>query len=311
MKGGNRKFCRPGILHVYQRALDKGIIFYTAIDRLVYLSIASVESRKLGVRILAMAIMFSHIHQSCASDSKEVISKYIQDTSSIFARMHNNEYGQHGSLFARPFGSSLKRTAKEIRSNLAYVNNNHTEKGLCTNAVEARWNLLAYRRSRHPFSEPLGRQASQALTQAISWINAAASKNKYLTYKLLHKAFKGLSDQEQEQLIDYIISSYPVVDYESAEGFFGGFEQMLTAFDSNTGNEYALREEYTSAPDIAYVQLTSFAAKRSLINVENPPLLRLPLEKRYQIARDCFEKTAARKFQICKFLHLPDSTENT
>ena len=127
MKGGNRRFSRTGVHHVYQRALDRGVIFYTVIDRLVYLSILSVKARVYRIRVLAVAIMFSHIHQSCAAETKVQLCKYIQDSSSIFARMYNRHYGLSGSLFARPFGSSLKRSIKEIRSNLAYVNNNHSE----------------------------------------------------------------------------------------------------------------------------------------------------------------------------------------
>jgi REP element-mobilizing transposase RayT len=76
MKGGNRKFSTSGVLHIYQRARDRGIIFYTVIDRLVYLSILSVKSRQYEVKVLAVSIMFSHIHQSCRAGNKERIYKY-------------------------------------------------------------------------------------------------------------------------------------------------------------------------------------------------------------------------------------------
>lgn len=306
MKGGNRRFSRTGVHHVYQRALDRGVIFYTVIDRLVYLSILSVKARVYRIRVLAVAIMFSHIHQSCAAETKVQLCKYIQDSSSIFARMYNRHYGLSGSLFARPFGSSLKRSIKEIRSNLAYVNNNHSEKGLCSQAVQARWNLLAYRERKNPFSETLGNTPSIKLLNAMSRVNGIASENKYLTYSVLLKLFKNLDSRECEQLTDYIITRYPLIDYDATEGFFDGFEKMLIAFDSNTGSEYAIREEFSSAPDTAYEQMAALAKENTLIGVKNPQLLRFPEEKRRRMVQAYFENTCAKKYQIYKFLHLPE-----
>ena len=305
MKGGNRKFNKLGVHHVYQRALDRGIIFYTVIDRLVYLSISSVKAREYGVRVLAAAIMYSHTHQSCVAETKEQLYKYIQDSSSIFARMYNRHYGLTGSLFARPFGSSLKRSAKDIKSNLAYVNNNHTEKGLCSTAIQARWNFLAYRDRKNTFYK-LIESPSETLLRAIARIKRMASIGKHLSYSVLLNAFNGLDAGEREQLTDYVISAYPLVDYAAAAGIYEGFDNMLTAFDSNTGGEFALREEYSSSPDTAYTEMIALAEKNSLIGVENPPLLRFPEEKRRRMAQAFFEQTHARKFQICKFLHLPE-----
>lgn len=307
MKGGNRKFSRTGVHHVYQRAQDRGIIFYTVFDRLIYLSILSVKAREYNVRVLAVAIMFSHTHQSCVAETKDQLSKYIQDSSSIFARVYNRHYGLKGSLFARPFGSSLKRNAKDIRSNLAYVNNNHTEKGLCSSAIEARWNFLAYRERRNPFSEPISSAASVKLLYALSRIDIIVSDGKHLSYKLLYKMYNGLDAKEREQLTDYIISRYSLVDYAAAEAYFNGFNNMLAAFDSNTGSEYGIREEYSSASDKAYVEMVTLAERNALIGVESPRLLRFPEEKRRRMAQAFFEQTGARRFQICKFLHLPDS----
>lgn len=133
-----------------------------------------------------------------------------------------------------------------------------------------------------------------------------ASKGKHLSYSVLLNAFNGLDAGEREQLTDYVISAYPLVDYAAAAGIYDGFDNMLTAFDSNTGGEFALREEYSSSPDTAYTEMIALAEKNSLIGVENPPLLRFPEEKRRRMAQAFFEQTHARKFQICKFLHLPE-----
>lgn len=307
MKGGNRKHTSLGIHHIYQRAQDRGIIFYTVIDRLIYLSILSVKAREYSIRVLAIAIMYSHIHQSCSAEKKTQLYKYVQDSSSIFARMYNHHYGPKGSLFSRPFGSSLKRSEKEIRSNLAYVNNNHTEKGLCPSALQARWNLLCYRNK--SLSELKAIPISETLSKAYQRVKRYSTKHKYLKYKTLLPLFKELDIEEKERLIDFIILSYPLVDFESAERHFGGFDKMLLAFDSNTGGEYDIREEYSSAPDTAYKEMAVLAEKNALTGVEKPPLFRFPEEKRRRMIQAFYEKTSAKKFQILKFLHLPDEPE--
>lgn len=306
MKGGNRKFNKLGVHHIYQRAQDRGIIFYTTIDRLVYLSVASVKAREYKIRVLALAIMYSHLHQSCVAETKECLYKYIQDSSSIFARMYNRHYGRHGSLFARPFGSSLKRTDKEIRSNLAYVNNNHTEKGLCRSAAQAQWNLLAYRNKQNasPLSDAV--RPSASFIKSLTVVEELASENKCLTYRKLTKCMRPLCEDERARLADYIITRYPLIDFTAAEAFYGGFDKMLAAFDSNTGSEYGIREEFSSAPDTAYAEMAAYAEKCGLLGMEKPKLLRFPEVNRLELARSFLQMTGARKFQIRKFLHLPD-----
>lgn len=306
MKGGNRKFSTSGVLHIYQRARDRGIIFYTVIDRLIYLSILSVKSRQYEVKVLAVSIMFSHIHQSCRAGNKERIYKYVQDSSSVYARAFNYHYGLKGSLFSRPFGSSLKRSVKEIRSNLAYVNNNHVESGLCKTALQARWNLLAYRDGKRAMPEAARGDLSEKLIRSMKRIDRKASRREYLTYRFLLPAFEGLDAAEEEILTDHIILRYPLVDYSAAEGYYGGFEKMLTAFDSNTGSEFAIREEFSSAPDTSYEIMADMVRKGGLTGVKKPALLRFTKEKRLQMVRFFFERTDARKFQIYKFLHLSD-----
>lgn len=304
MKGGNRKFSAQGVLHIYQRARDRSVIFYTVIDRLVYLSILSVKSRQYDVKVLAVAIMFSHVHQSCSASTKEKIYKYIQDSTSIFARAYNYHYGLEGSLFSRPFGSSLKRSTKEIRSNLAYVNNNHVESGLCASAIQARWNLLAYRNGAS--SEAVRGSLSKKLIRVMKRIDRIASLGEYLTYRVLLSIFEGLDAKEKEILTDHIILRYPLLDYTAAESFYGGFDKMLLAFDSNTGSEYAIKEEYSPAPDTAYEAMAEMVREGGLTGVKKPALLRFTAEKRMRMLRVLYEKTNARKYQIYKFLHLSD-----
>ena len=89
MRVKEKRFYPDAIQHIYQRAVDRGVIFYHVEDRLVLLTTAAVNKRKYGIIIPAFAVMFTHIHQSAISRSRLLLSKYLQDTNSMVSRAYN------------------------------------------------------------------------------------------------------------------------------------------------------------------------------------------------------------------------------
>lgn len=287
-------------MHVYQRAEDNGVIFHTTFDRLVYYSTASVMARKYHVSVLAISLMYTHIHQSIIIDCSSVVSKYIQHTTSSFVRAYNNWHERDGSLFERRFRRSIKRTPKAIRTNIAYVNNNHTEKQLCDRSIDARWNFLAYYRSPHPFSAPMDKETmSKRVKKAIKSVDKFSRTAKPLRYVQLEKLFKGLSPHEEEQVTDYVIGAFSFVDIDGAIAYYGDFDTMLLAFDSNTGSEYAINEDHSSDSDTPYTQMTL------LLNANNAidRIFTMGESEKSRLMMECFLKTNAKKYQINKMFH--------
>ena len=83
----------------------------------------------------------------------------------------------------------------------------------------------------------------------------------FLNYTILRNCFGRLSRDEGNQLIDFIIGTYNVVDYNETIRLYGSYEKMLIAFDSNTGNEHDLKEEYSDQSYRGYVSSIRFLSK--------------------------------------------------
>lgn len=289
--------------HMYHRGQEGQVIFYCAIDRLVYYTLSSVLSRKYNVSILSAAYMFTHTHQTGRSSSSSVTRLYLSQLGRLYARMFNDMSGLPGRLFSPRSGLALKRTEKEIRTNLAYLANNSVEKRLFGHCWQDRWNFVAYAGSPFPFSEPLVRRtASRRLRTALAIVQGEYQRGEYLDYILLLRLFTGLSPKETQQLIDAIISIYTFIDYEAAVGFYGSYEKMILAFDSNTGAEYGFTEAWEPPSDIPYQQMCGLARKMGFNLAEKKFLRTCPPELFAAFLRD----TEATPYQIRRFLHLSD-----
>lgn len=292
--------------HIYQRAKDQGIIFYSVEDRLVYYTIASVKAKRYNVVVSSAAIMFTHIHQGVQAGSIKVLRKYLHDTNTTFARLYNHHYAREGRLFERFPGHSQKNTSKDQRSNLIYVYNNHVEKKLCEKAAQERWSFLAYATSTHPFSTELNiKKASKELRKAVRLVDRRVLKRNGLEYKDLDKILPNLDSVEYEQFIDYTISCYAWIDFNAAISMFGSFEAMETAINSTTGGEYTIKEEYSPLSDKAYCELISLAEEHKCID----KIFKMTPSAKEQFARIAFRTTSTTMYHLRKFLHVPNPTK--
>lgn len=304
MRGGNRKFRNDAVQHIYQISADEGVIFYDDIDRLAFFTISSVTARKYSVQVLAMDIMFTHFHESAKCCRKKQMVKYMQDSTSLFARLYNAAHGRKGALFRHSFGSTPKRSEKDIRTNLAYVDNNAVEKRLCARAEEDRWSFLAYCGNDHPFSEKIDRhRMSKHLRHALKTVDEKFENGRYLGFNLLRTLYKHLNTKEKEQLTDYIITKYMFIDFEEAISYFGSYEKMLTAFNSNTGSEHSLKERYEGKTDVPYRQMLQVCEENGF-NSPGRTVFRYSEEQRLELMRLFLRKTDADRYKIGKFLHI-------
>ena len=208
-------------------------------------------------------------------------------------------------MFCEQFGSAPKKTDKYVRTNLIYVDNNPVERKLCSKAEDYRWNFLAYASDMWPFSEPgIKRHYSGTMKMAVAMVIARHRCGKYMTLDMLQNAFAKLSRKECNQLTDFIINTYSVIDYAESITRFGTYESMLTAIHSTTGSEYDLKEQFNGKRDDVYAKLTSILLKQGLVN-EIHEVVSLPVERKKYLQRYLTGKTLATNNQIACFLHLP------
>ena len=311
MKRKQKNFV-PGVpTHIYQKGYDGQVLFYCVRDRLLYLSIFFSEARARGVRVLAIALMFNHIHATITMGSEREMAAFNQAVERRYAVAFNQAAGVSGPVFMNAFGWAQKRSDADVRSNLCYLANNPVKKKLCKRGIEDRWTLLAYGAKRYPFSESLAlRKASRRMRRSVALAKGVIAKGQILNYTLLDRIFAELDQKESRQMVDFLIQQISTVDYQGAARYFGGFDKMVAAFDVTTGSEYDISEEFVPEPDRAYLEMAQVVGqegydlvKKTFLSAEPEEILRLT--RLFRI------KTSASERQIRRFLHLNDNSRGT
>lgn len=299
-----RKFYKNTLTHCYQRTADGGVLFYTYSDHLVYFTHYCLAARKHQIRVLAMCQMPDHVHDSVLTDRKENLERFKCETNTSFSRKHNERFHRKGPVLEGPYGRAPKFEDKKCRTNLIYVENNPVERKLVIRAEEYRWNYLAYAKSNHPFSEKLViRKTTWPLQKAVREVKAQFRAGKPMNYAQLERLFRPLNRKEGLQLTDFIISTYNVIDYQSAIAYFGSYENLLVATHSTTGSEYDLKERFTGKSDACYNQMTSFLLREGKVK-EIHDLLSLSDDEKYELYLLLQRMVDALPEQIAGFLHL-------
>ena len=303
MKSRKRDFKRDIINHCYQRTVDGVVLFYSVTDFLVYFTIFSITASKYNVKVLSSCLMYDHLHHSLITKRVGELSAFMGDVTRNFSRVHNKVCHRKGALFESPFGSAPKKGDKAARANIIYVGNNPVERRICERAEEYRWNFLAYKDNLHPFSKPLViRESSSKMKRAIKEVKLCNEAGKPLNYAQLQRMFTTLDRQEKEQLVDYIITTYNIIDYAAAARFFDSFEDMIAAMHSNTGSEYDLNEVFVGKCDKYYPQMSAIVS-RYYHDVHD--VLGLPEAEKMKVFELLRKETYAMSAQIYKFLRIP------
>ncbi|MBQ9893706.1 MAG: transposase [Bacteroidales bacterium] len=292
------------VVHIYQRSKNGYLLFYTASDYLVFFSIACNAARNRGMRVLGICPMFDHVHMVVAAERREDVRMFVRDVFSQYAKAFNASIGASGPVFCKHFGCAVKKGDKAIRTTLSYLYNNPGEKGLCTKAEEFRWTFLAYAASTHPFSEPLiKKKCSRRLVRAMKGINLLRTSSLPLVYPLLKKEFSGLCAKEKQQLVDFIITSYNCIDYETLLSLYGNsYNQACLAFASNQGAEYDIHEEYDPTSHRAFMEIPRRLSDMGHKDIKS--ILKLPPESRFEILLSLFHVSKATMKQLCKYLRI-------
>ena len=299
-----RKFYRGVVNHVYQRTIDGFQLFYTREDCLVFFTIFSVCAKSVDIQILELCLMHNHIHLLVNTESIQELSGFMDHFSSWFVREYNTYVGRKGKLLKKNFGSAPKWDDKKLRSAIIYVGNNPVEKGFCLRAYEYRWNFLAYRNNQYPFSQPiLRRNASNNMRRALKEVDAMVSLNLPLKYAQLNRLFKNLNDNESEQLVDYVISSYLPFDYDELESRFKSFESMLHAMESTTGNDYDINESRDNFSMKVFEEMMA-CMETKLPRNRVRSVTTYTLDEKVALYKELQSHTSASVQQICSFLHI-------
>lgn len=326
-----RRFLPGSPNHIYQRSMNGSVIFYSLEDCLVYFTVFCTCAVRYGVTVLGLCEMYDHIHQLLETPGLRTLSEferkvnlkfsyeYFEDLrqSALDSGLISKESGMKsrhydsvsvipniGHLFRSPFGSAPKVGSKAVRTCIAYLYNNPVERHIHEEAIKWRWNFLAYAFSDHPFSAKLvRREASSRLRACLEEVRGCHSRGCCMRHSQLRRMFSGLTPEEKRQLIDFIIVTYNVIEYDRLVSYYGGRDKMLLAINSNTGSEYDIKEERHRNPDTAYGQMMNYVVRNEYVRSPKEVLL-LPLETKKVLVRALVRDTIADSWQAHKFLGL-------
>ena len=305
-----RRTARSGYLHICQKTADNGILFYTTEDFLVLFTLLCVMAESHGVVILALAIMFNHIHLGAFFQSAKAASGFMNGVLSVYARLYNKQHGLTGQLFKKPFKSAPKMNEKKIRDNLFYIWNNPVEKNAVNVAEKYRWNFLKYMENDHPFSEPINlSEVSDDLLKLMRKVKEKRESGKFLGYGFFDKSYKSLSKKERKQLIDYIIIKYNVINVGTLLEMFGSYSSLVLAVNSVTGTEYDLLDDTDSEDYGHYVKMLGILRDEGInpdaICFSNRPDSRYNADEMLlsRLKRRFKTEAGASDYEIAKFLH--------
>lgn len=294
---------RGTVGHIYQRALSGFVVFYSVKDSLVFFTVFSLTASRHNIRVLGLCLMYNHIHILIEAEDHQDVAGFMRECGSTFSKAYNARYGLKGRLFST-FGLSNKRGDKQIRTSLAYLYNNPVEDRICKRAEEWHWNFLAYTESDHPYSRKLVmREASVRMRRAASMVRVLHSHKRPLSYEALDSLFKDLNVNEKKQLVDFIVRKYSVIDFAGAISHYGSYGKMLTAFGSNTGSEYDIREPYEPHSGAAYSKMAHHLASDERFSGIGD-VMRLPAEGRIAYLNELVCRCGVSIDHARKFLHI-------
>ena len=298
-----RKYRERSAHHVYSKAVDGNIIFYSVHDCIYYLTLYYHLAKRYGIRTLAFSIMPNHIHSCEQATLQDNFVLFHCRLASEFSQKYNAQHHRKGPLFMKLFGFAPKTVGKKVRDNIAYIVNNPVVGKLCKNIEEYRWNLMAYRNSDHPYSEKIClSKASYRLRKSISMLKYYFENGIPLDYTCQEILYKGLSKKESAQLTDRIISMHNCLDFkELARYYQGDIENAMIAISANSGSEHDIPEDYEDYS--LYKEMMRLALDLG-IDLTTCNFECLPEEELAKIIWQ-FNRAGFPPKQIRKFLHLP------
>lgn len=295
-----RHFIASCTHHSYNIGNEGFILFYRLPDFIFFLTIIFSLARKYGIKLQKTVIMPNHYHDLAEWQSCHQMSEFHREVENMFARGY--KHSKKRTLFRKPYGSAPKTYDKSRKTCMQYIDNNPVAGKLVEHAIDYRWNFLAYYTSDHPFSRPIDKMhRSNRMKRSMALVDNMRTENRPLNYGIQSLIFKDLSQQEQLQIIDYIISVYKEIDYEETIRLFGSMDNYLALLDVNTGNEYDIKEnweDFSNYRDMARI-IKDLGIDNDTFNFEN--CTPQNLESIKELLR---QGTSSTEDQIRRFLHI-------
>ena len=274
-------------------------------DFIVLFTNICVKAVQNNVCIIAICIMLNHFHIEAEFESSKAMYRFMNGLTSVVARAQNRYYHLSGQVFKKSFKNAPKFSTRKIKDNFIYIGNNPIEKNATSRPEEYRWNFIKYLDSPTPFSEPVDPMtASELLINLIREVKRYHEEGKAIGYKSLKNIYK-LDKKEQNQLVDFIVSTYSVIDKKKVIAIFGSYEELLTAINSVTGSEYDIFDEETGDNYRHYYEMIKISKEEGFdLNEMHFSEKTRNDERIKKLSYRFMTEANASEYEVAKFFHL-------
>ncbi len=126
-----REDSESGYWHVIMRGVGRMVTFYDEIDFEYFKSLMQRYGEKLGISVIAYAMLSNHVHMIVRKDSDKDIGDFIKRICISYTQYHFNiKYKRCGSLFQSRFVSRPISDDGDLSTVVRYIAYNPTKAGL-------------------------------------------------------------------------------------------------------------------------------------------------------------------------------------
>lgn len=293
------------LYHLCKLSHDGNLVFYSTVDFLVFTTIVFSYASYFRITITGFCIMLNHFHIAVYADSRKNVILFYQMVSSLFSRMYNKREGKVKIKWKKGINISEKYSVKSKKSLYIYIANNAPCKKCCIRASEYKWAFLNGNYAAESIVSPNRRQSkpgSKQLELAKAIARNSHNANRPLSYEFFSHFSSILSNEEQNELSEYVLSLYVSIDYSDVISLFGSFETFLAVSDMTIGADYDTEEDLTTE-DYKHYRKMTLAMRRLGLEANDSSLH----DVNYDILglmRYLSSVTAVSQEEMVRFLHL-------
>jgi putative transposase len=134
------RFYLPDVpAHIVQRGNCRQAVFFSDEDYAAYLRWLHEACLKHGCRIHAYVLMTNHVHLLMTPNSRESISRAIQDTGRYYVRYVNRCHGKSGTLWEGRHKGCLISNDRYLLACMRYIELNPVRAGMVTHPADYAW----------------------------------------------------------------------------------------------------------------------------------------------------------------------------
>lgn len=299
----NRRYRSNTWLHICQRTKDEGILFYNRIDALIIFTIICAKAVKYKITIVAVCIMLNHFHLEVRAMNGKLISSFMNSVTSVYARASNKHYGQKGCVFKKPFRSVPKYSDKKAKECFIYIGNNPKEKKAVRNCEDYRWNFLKYFETDHPFSEPFdSNECSLELIALMSKAKSLHCEGLWIPFSFFDDKYYALAEKEKDQLMDYIINLYNVIDKQIIRNAYNSYSDICTTINTVSGAEYGMSDDRSEEDYRHYFAMNQICESQGHnLKQERPAMF--DVKEKSRLSTFFRKEAGATQYEIDKYYH--------